>query len=82
MMFGQIAGVLASLFRDSGLHVPKAGAPKGVLVEDPRNKRGNFSSRTKAYRLQPPATRPNCRAEYAGRVTRGKSAFIYPNTQR
>ena len=46
MIVGQIAGVLASLFRDSGLHVP------------------------------------NCRAEYADRVTRGKSAFIYPNTQR
>ena len=82
MMFGQIAGVLASLFRDSGLRIPKPGAPKGALVADPRNKRGNFSARTKAYRLQPPATRPNCRAEYEDRVVIGKSAFIYPNTPR
>lgn len=82
MRLSSIAAALASLFRDSGLHTPKAGAPKGTLIADPRNKRGNFSSRTKAWRLQPPATRPNCRAEYEDRVTRGKSACIYPNTQR
>lgn len=76
------AAALASLSAAAGCTPPKAGAPKGVLVEDPRNKRGNFSSRTRAWRLQAPATRPNCRAEYEDRVTRGKSAFIYPNAQR
>lgn len=81
MRTGAIASVLVAMFGDNSKG-PRRGAPKGTLVADPRNKRGNFSSRTKAYRLQLPETRPNCRAEYAGRVTRGKSAFIYPNTQR
>ena len=82
MRLGTVAGVLALLFRGSGLFTPKSGAPKGTLAADPRNKRGNFSSRTKAWRLQAPAPRPNCRAEYEDRVTVGKSAFIYPNNPR
>jgi hypothetical protein len=58
----------------------KSAAPKGVLVADPLNKRGKFNAHTKAWRLQHPAPRPNCRAELAGRVVTGKTGFIYPGT--
>lgn len=83
MRLGSIASALASLFVSSGLHTPKSKALKGTLVADPRNKRGNFTrSSTRAWRLQLPAARPNCRAEYADRVAAGKVALIYPNTPR
>lgn len=80
MRLGSLAGVLAMTVSGGTQRGRKSAAPKGVLVADPLNKRGKFNAYTKAWRLQRPAPRPNCRAELADRVVTGKSAFIYPGT--
>jgi hypothetical protein len=61
----------------------KPPVPKYTLVADPTNKRGNFGKgrKTRPLRAIYPPAKPNCRAEYAGRVLKGKAAFVYPGNR-
>ena len=62
----------------------KPPVPKYTLVADPTNKRGNFGKGPNAShpkRAAYPPVKPNCRAEYAGRVLKGKAAFVYPGNR-